>query len=146
MLDIDRGKVEVPYETHFWGAKCTCDPRFVDEALGDGQILLGLQPLNTRPNYYVIRVDSSWHLYDCRDCEDECPDYLVEHIDEIYEAIEDEYGDKDRIRYFNENDLDPGEEPDSEDWPVLDLYCGSSWFTIEPSKYLATMAESREGK
>ncbi len=82
MLDIDRAKVEVPYKTRMWGSDYTCDPRFVEEALGDGNVLLGLQPLNTRPNYYLIRVDSTWHLYGCRVCKDECPDDLVEHIEE----------------------------------------------------------------
>jgi hypothetical protein len=138
MLDIDRAKVEVSYKIHWWGSDCTCEPAFVEQALGDGNVLLGLQPLSTRPNYYVIRVDSSWHLYYCHECEGQCADELVEHIEEIYEAIEDEYGEKDRRRYFNENDLEPGEEPDPEDWPVLDLDCGSAWFTIDPKRYLRT--------
>lgn len=144
MLDIDRAKVEVPYKTRWWGSDCTCDPRFVEAALGDGEVLLGLQPLNTRPNYYVIRVDSKWHLQGCRECENDCPDELVEHLDEIYDAIEDEYGWKDRIDESNA-ELAEGEEPDDTDWPVLNDDCGSSWFTIDPTRYLRT-AESVEVK
>lgn len=136
MLNIDRAKVEVPYKTRWWGSDYTCDPRFVDQALGDGNVLLGLQPLNTRPNYYVIRIDSSWHLSCCRECEDKCPDELIDHLEEIYEAIDEEYCDVDSIRYSNENDIEEGEEPDSDKWPALDLYCGSSWFALNPVQYL----------
>lgn len=138
MIDIDRGKVEALYLTRFWGSECSCAPRFIEAALGDGDVLLVLQPLATRPDYYMIRVDSSWHLHNCRVCEDQCPDELFEHLDEIYEAIEDEYGEKDRVRYLNENELDPGENPHSEDWPVLNLDCGSTWLAVDPTRYLRT--------
>ncbi len=135
MIDIDRAKVEVAYQTRFWGCDCTCDPRFVEQALGDGNVLIGLQPLSARPNYYVIRVDSTWHLYGCRVCPGRCPDEITEHLEEIYSAIEEEYGEVESVRYNNENDLPEGEAPDSDDWPVLNLDCGSSWFTINPEKY-----------
>lgn len=136
MLEIDRAKVEVPFRTRWWGQEYTCDPRFVEQALGDGNVLLGMQPLNTRPHYYVIRVDSSWHLDGCRICgiSKECPDLVAEHLDEIYDAIEDEYGERDRIRESNE-DLEPGQEPDPDCWPVLDLDCGASWFPINADKF-----------
>lgn len=137
MLDIDRAKVEVPYATRFWGQDCTCDPRYVEKALGDGNLLLGLQPLDARPSYYLIRIDSSWHFYGCRKCKDDCPDQVTEHMDEIYDAIEDEYGEADRIEESNQ-ELEPGEEPDSTGWPVLSLNSGSCWFEADPAKYLRT--------
>lgn len=136
MLDIDQSKVEAPYSTTWWGQKCTCDPQFVEQALGDGNLLIGLQPLSKRPNYYVIRVDSSWHLHSCNICKDHCPDEITEHIDEIYGAIEEEYWEVDSVRYNNENEDLEGREPDSDEWPVLDLSCGSSWFSIDPAPYL----------
>lgn len=141
MLNIDRQKVEAPYPVHWWGQDWTCSPKFVEEALGDGNVLLGLQPLNTRPNYYVIRVDSSWHLDGCRTCEDECPDELREHLDEIYDAIEAEYREKESVRYNNEHELPEGETPDSTEWPVLDLECGDRWFTIDPARFLSGEVE-----
>ena len=137
MLNIDRTKIEIPYETTWWGSDCTCDPRFVTEALGNGDMLVGIQPLNTRPNYYVIRVDSSWHLQGCRECEGDCPDELVEHIDEITDSIEDEYGEVGQIREFNEHELLNGETPDSDDWPALSEDSGVAWFSMDPEKYLA---------
>lgn len=142
-LDIDRAKVEIPHPTRFWGQEYTCEPKFVEQVLGDGRALLGLSPLNTRPNYYVIRIDSTWHLYGCRVCKDECPDEVTEHLDEIYEAIEDEYGSAEQIRESNEED--PDEEPESDDWPVMSCDSGSSWFTLDPKEFLgkAEIAEVR---
>lgn len=137
MLEIDPKRVK-RYWTRWWGQRIFCDPRFVKQALGDGNVLLGLEPLNTRPHYYIIRVDSRWHLSGCssRACdEDECPDELVEHLEEIYEAIEEEYGEVNRIRESNEEY--PEEKPDSDEWPVMDLDIGASWFTFwSPEKYL----------
>jgi hypothetical protein len=65
MLDIDRAKVEVPYRIKFGKQDSTCIPRFVDRVLGNGNALLCFLPLGTRPHYYVIRGDSSWHLPGC---------------------------------------------------------------------------------
>lgn len=132
-LQIDRAKVEVPYQTRWWGSDCTCDPRFVEAVLGDGMVLLGLQPLNTRPNYYLIRVDSKWHVHGCRVCrhDEKCPDELTEHLDEIYEAIEDEYGDVRRIEEGNNEDRLSGvAEADLQStyWPVFDDDCGTCWW------------------
>lgn len=142
-LEIDPRKIR-PYRTRFWGRTYLCKPAFVDKVLGDGNILIGLQPLNTRPQYYMIRVDSRWHLSGCRTCEDDCPDYLVEHLEEIYEAIEDHYGEVNRVRELNE-DLKaegvPKKDWDSEEWPVMDLDVGASWFTFyTPEKYLSDAA------
>ncbi len=135
MLLIDRSKVEVPSKVRFWGQESARDPRFVEQALGNGEQLVAIQPLSTRPHYYVIRIDSSWHLYGCK-CPDDCPDVIQEHLDEIYEAIEDEYGEKDSVRYSN-SQLEDGQEPDSDEWPVLDLDCGTAWFSIDPREFAA---------
>ena len=35
-------------------------PEFIRQELGNGDLLLAVTPLNTRPNYYLIRVDSKW--------------------------------------------------------------------------------------
>jgi ferredoxin len=137
MLNIDRSKVEIPYETNFWGQKCECDPRFVEEALGDGESLIGIQPLSTRPHFYVIRIDSKWHLSGCRVCADACPDELTEHLDEVFEAIEDEYS---SVFYAEDNGsdgLEDGAEPQSPGWPAFNDDCGVSWFSINPRSYLA---------
>lgn len=132
---IDRKKVEATYPVRWWGQNYICQPRFVESILGDGRALLALQPLNTRPHYYLIRIDSSWHLDYCRVCgiSAECPDDLREHLDEIYEAIEDEYGNADSIRY--ENKTHPDEPLVDDSWPVFDDEVGTCWWLVEPTKY-----------
>ncbi len=142
-LQIDRARVEVPYPCRWWGSDYMCDPRFVEAALGDGMVLIGLQPLNTRPHYYVIRVDSSWHLHNCRVCDhkERCSDELPEHLEEIYEAIEDEYGDRRRVEECNAEALkeDPKYVPESSTWPVFDDEVGTSWFLMDrPEQFAPT--------
>lgn len=91
----------------FWGGDYRITPRFVEEPLGDGGQLIWLEPMDTRPNYYVLRVDSSWDLDDFSD-----------HLESVYEAIENEYGPDD----FDEDD-DGGERG----WPRLSTGSGVSW-------------------
>lgn len=116
-LPIVRALVEVSYDSKFWGQPARVDPRFVEAVLGDGRQLLGMTTLDSRPNYYVIRVDSNWHLSMCRKCENHCPDQLFEHLEEIYEAIENEYG-----RALDE------ETGEKDPWPAFDDESGCSWF------------------
>ena len=71
--------IEGPRETEHWAQKYHGSDAFVPEPLGDGKQLVHLTPLATRPWCYVLMVDSSW-------------DDLAEHTEEMYEAIEMEYG------------------------------------------------------
>lgn len=128
MLKISRTKVEVPYVTRWWGADVICDPRFVEEALGDGNVLLAFTPLDTRPNHYLIRIDSRWHLSGCR-CEGECPDDLFEHLEEIYQAIEEQYG---NACWAQEED----KEAEQDTWPALSEDNGSCWCVVDAKCYL----------
>lgn len=138
MLEIDPSKIK-QYPTRWWGQDLICDPRFVETAMGDGAILLGLQPLNTRPHYYLIRIDSSWHLQNCRICGDEdCPDELTEHLEDIYNAIEDEYDSRVHIEESNQELED--EQPQDSSWPVFDDEVGTSWFLANQEIYLTDAA------
>lgn len=117
----------------WWGYKSEVTPAIVDAHLGNGRRLLRVQPLNTRPNYYLIRVDSKW---DCGS------DEFYDLLEDIYEAIEDEYGEKERERECLAEDLrEQGIEPtgdntdlagneDRLDWPVLSLDSGCTWGTV----------------
>lgn len=109
-------------KVHFWGFDYFVSPVFIGSVLGDGNTLLGFQPLNTRPNYYLIRVDSGWST----DSYSPAPEdgegtnegwTIVDHIDDIYDAIEDEVGpclDEETGKKYP--------------WPSLDYECGSSWW------------------
>lgn len=70
-----------------WGQKHLVTPALVDEVFGDGEKLICLMPTMTRPNYYVVQVDSSWALDNFAEGET-----LADHLDDIYNAIEEQYG------------------------------------------------------
>ncbi len=98
---------------YLWGQKSMIEPVFIPQALGNGDKLLAVTPLNTRPNYYLIRVDSSWSDFNT---DEPC---VGDHIDEICDVIEDYVGPK----HFEDDDGNEVSEP----WPYLDDECGVSW-------------------
>jgi hypothetical protein len=100
-----RALVEVPETIEFWGQEHTVIPRLIETVFGDGKLLLIIQPMNTRPNYFVVRVDSS-------------PDLDVfDVIDDISDAAEDEYG------YYEDAELSDDEKV----FPIVDWTVGCSW-------------------
>jgi hypothetical protein len=100
-------------EALLWAQPRMIEPVFVPTILGNGDTLLALSPLNTRPNYYLIRIDSKW-------LDPENTDIIYDHLDEIYDAIEGHVGPR-------EWEDDDGKEH-VEDWPAMNLDCGSSWW------------------
>jgi hypothetical protein len=100
-----RALVEVPETVEFWGQKHTVTPRFIAKIFGDGKMLLIVQPMNTRPNHFVVRVDSSSALD------------VFDIIDDIMDAAEDEYG------YYDDEELSDDEKV----FPVVDWTVGCSW-------------------
>ncbi len=79
-----KNAIEKEQEVKWWGKPTKITPRLCSEVFGDGQILLALAPMMFRPNHFIVRIDSTWFV---RDNDDE----LREHLDEIYDSIEDEY-------------------------------------------------------
>jgi len=110
-----RARIEQPHGRRMYGQWYEVHPRLVSEKFGDGRKLIGLAPIMTRPQYYVVRIDSRWTIDNRKP--GPC---LYDHLDEIYEAIEDEYG------YAFEDDEEAGEAPP---WPAL-RPGGSSWGLI----------------
>lgn len=123
-----RRKIEIERTVYWWGRTYRVTPRFVAAKLGNGKRLLWFQPLNTRPDYYVVRVDSSW-----------VGDKMYDRIYEVIDAIEEEYSEKEREREYLEEDLvAQGIEPTGDNtdlagnedrlgWPVLSLDSGYGW-------------------
>lgn len=111
----EQARLTKRHYVRFWGRKRMCRPVFVPAALGDGGKLLAVGPLNTRPHYYLIRVDSSWAESNWH----ESPT-IGDNIDEICEAIEEYVGtwrwedDRGRERH------DP--------WPAFDDDAGVLWW------------------
>jgi len=112
--------IEVECTCRFWGADHAITPRLVDEIFGDGKQLIQLEPLNTRPDYYVVRIDSKWSLENSAES-----DSFIEHLEEIYDAIEDQFG---RWCRCEEEDCDCEED---QSFPVLSTDCGSGWFPMD---------------
>jgi hypothetical protein len=115
-----RQRIERRQQAYLWGQKYFITPRLVDEAFGDGQTLIHLTPLNTRPNYYVVRVDSRWG-----ESAEGLNDEFRDTLDDIYESIEDQYG---RAIWWDEEDED---EDDREQFPAFDDECGTCWGEME---------------
>lgn len=121
-------------KVHWWGGDYTVKPAVVKAHLGDGKLLLWFQCLNTRPDYYLIRVDSGFYGKPGSES-----DY--ENIGEVIEAIEEEFGEKEREREYLADDLRTlGIEPTGDNtdlagnedrlgWPVLSLDSGYCWGT-----------------
>ncbi len=70
-----------PYYTRFWGKRHLVKPALVHEPIGDGRQVIYLEPIDTRPNHYVLCIDSQ------TDISADGFDY-----DSIIAACEDEYG------------------------------------------------------
>jgi hypothetical protein len=91
------GRFRKTRTVEWWGYKSEVTPAIVDAYLGNGRRLLRFQPLNTRPDYYLIRIDSKW------DCGGD--KFIDEHLDDIIEAIINQYSEMEREREYIEENL-----------------------------------------
>ncbi len=115
----------------WWGSEYTVTPAVARGHCGDGKILLRVWMLNTRPNYYLVRVDSSFFDDDNENA-----------VDEMVELLCDEFSEKETERgYLKEDLLAQGIEPTRENmdlagnedrlgWPVVSLDSGYCWERI----------------
>ncbi len=79
----------------------------IKKIFGDGKKTIELTPLNTRPDCYVVRIDSS---VDIDDNDSVCS--CLESEDGVFGHIEYQYG------------IGGG---DGEPFPALDISCGYCW-------------------
>lgn len=116
-----QSRVERKYKTRWWGRIHTVQPKMLRERFGDGKLLLAVEPLDTRPNYYVLRIDSAWTRENSNE--------IYEQIDNFYQAIEDEFGpcQCSECRWGRGEEGD-GEEEYGEPLPAPSLCLGSSWW------------------
>ncbi len=72
-------------EIEFWGEKYKVSPALSKTIIGDGKSFLWFGMGDTRPHYYIIRVDSKWEKMN--------NNKLREKIEEeIYEILISEFG------------------------------------------------------
>jgi hypothetical protein len=106
------------HRTRFWGRNYVITPRLVDWIHGDGLQLIYFMPLNTRPNYYVARIDSKISLDNCDE-----PSFVDEVLDDLCDKIEDQFG-----RSYEEWEHDNGRTYTRHNyWPALSEDSGSCW-------------------
>lgn len=118
-----RAELERPHQVRFWGAEYTVTPRVCSTVFGDGKHLVAFQPLDTRPEYYVLFVSSDWSVDTFGAPRGSC---LVDHYNEILSAIEEEWGSMDD---YQEGGCCEGEEWPG--WPVGSFGSGAQWFELE---------------
>ena len=99
-------RLETPFQERWWGSDHIVKPVVITEPMGDGRKFFAIQPLDTRPQYYIVRLDSGVNIPD--------------DIDAILDHIEAQVGDS---RYDGQ---DYGDSP----WPELHADSGVSWWRI----------------
>lgn len=129
-----RQLVEMPEMASLWGQAQLVHPVLIDQVFGDGLQLIGFTTLNSRPAYYVLRGHSGWELNNQKWC---AADPILDHICEIYEAIEAEWGNaycgECNERYDNNECSGCEGIPESDGaFPALDAEGGCSWFAYDP--------------
>jgi hypothetical protein len=124
-------------EVYFWGYDCTIKPRPIEETEGDGLQIVWLQTLHSKPDYYVLRIDSS-HDVDSDDFDEELLLQMIEYeCLNADEFIETEINGKEIYVHRDDCDLDgnlymPVDEAvtrEDLDFPMLDWTGGGSWGT-----------------
>lgn len=106
-----RDRVERPEWRGLWGQRYRVTPRLITSRFGDGRMLMIVSPISTRPDYFVVRVDSA-----TRDPRDPLPGHTRPLIDDIMDAADDEFGSHDP-------DVHDGSSfPESVDWGL-----GCTW-------------------
>jgi len=130
-----------PQEVYFWGGDYVVTPALVSEIHGDGLQIVWLSSLFTRPNYYLLRIDSSIDLNDDESLP-EADKMSYETVQELLlQMVEDEFGALDRYEQ-GENYLyfDPDNdevEPFEYEFPMLN-WGGGSWGMMANFKTGAT--------
>jgi len=97
-----RADVEKETVTHLWGTAYTFVPRLVDQVWGDGQRLIWVSNTDTRPYYYVVRVDSSWYAQPNGMKDRLNNDIVLDNLNDIEEAIMEQFG------WYEYGEDDPG--------------------------------------
>lgn len=122
---------EQPFLGSLWteGDSGILTPYVCECSFGDGLKLIRLFTIEQRPNYHVIRVDSSWSESNWHDGAT-----VGEHTDDIISAIEEECGQA--RSYCDECESEPcacegapDYDPDAA-FPAIDDGCGCSWAEI----------------
>jgi hypothetical protein len=129
-LQMLKDVIETPFLGTLWthGDSGMLTPYVCECSFGDGMGLLCLYTISQRPNYHVVRVDSTW----------EANDVVGENIEDILTAIENECGNArcgysgSSLRWPREERIENCQCEECDDeyvsvWPEIDANIGCSW-------------------
>lgn len=118
-MEALRATVERRQAASLWGKKHFVTPRLCFTVFGDGRKLIFLTPMSTRPNWYVIRIDSKWSL-DNHESDDELLPPR-DWTDDVIDALEEQFGTGEKLNGNGETYRDA--------WfpQVLHIDMGFSW-------------------
>lgn len=119
-----RMAVCVPTKRYLWTPSDAIEfvPALCSTVFGDGRALLSFTTVNNRPAFYVVRIDSRWTIDDDRDPPEDAAD-VREFVDDICEALEDEFGRRDP----DSEETDPEILEYGNPWPAISDRDGCMW-------------------
>jgi hypothetical protein len=115
------------HKVRFWGRNYVITPRLVDWIHGDGLQVIYFMPLNTRPNYYVVRIGSKVSLNNSDELS-----FADEVLGDLYGEIEDQFGCSQEEWEHDNGRTYRRQNP----WPALSEDNGSCWGLLAMLKEL----------
>lgn len=117
-----------PHWGSLWGKKHWCVPEYCGIAEGDGKQVVWLKTGDSRPNYYILRVDSKTEV--------EGDDFDIETL---YTCVEESFGNVNdyeelfvdgerKYKYFGEEELI---NEDEVGFPMLSTGNGAFWGVVK---------------
>ena len=85
-----------------WGSEYSIRPTLIEQKIGDGKVLLVYSPMDYRPHYFLLRVDTTW--------DDQHPADLIESI---FQAIQ---GEVDLDDWLRNRGYQPGGDWEGSSW------------------------------
>jgi hypothetical protein len=149
-LTDDQIQKAIAYHTetmvvHWWGEDHVITPALVEETHGDGMQLIHVTPIDTRPNYYVLRIDSGVDLEN---------EIFSDHDKEVYGTIKEMLlqmieGEYDNIDRYEENEkglyYDDETEPFEYEFPILS-WGGGMWGQLNDCRHIIQSVETNKEK
>lgn len=109
-----RACIERRRTVHHWEKEYRITPRCLSKVFGNAKLCMMIQPLNTRPNYYVVFVDSK-----TEELNDNKEDLFYDFLENICNEIEEEFGSIDSEGMGNKG------------FPVANFDSGCKWWYEE---------------
>lgn len=121
MTDAEAKEYSATYcsrrSVRFWGTESKVKPVLIRAVFGDGKRPMWLEPMMSRPNYYVFSGHSGWSM------ENSGENAFCAYLEQVYQWVEEQVGNSDDKRERGESKRDWERRTN---WPALDT-SGMSW-------------------